>query len=388
MDAERLHVLLADPHLQGGGQVRYVSSLARELTRFGHTVTIACRPGSVLEGAARTAGCAALPVFQFRGGVRPASWANDLRQAVRFIRNGRRPDILHVSGSQDHWTFGVADRLLGRPVCVVRTRHNTYRVAENLPNRILNRHWTDYEIVVCEMVRLGLSRQRTFDPAHLCTIHNGVDAELFRPDPESRARARAEFGYDDTHIVLGIVARLVKAKGHEFLFRAVAQLRNACPELRVLALGQGELEPHLRELTGRLGIADRVRFAGYRDDMPECVRAVDIGVQPSVDCDTSSFSLKELMASEVPVVASDYGGLKEIVSDGVEGLVVRAGTVDPLAAALRRLIESPESRGRMGRSGRRRVLAEFTLEVFARRTEQAYRRALGIHRQGKARLPR
>ena len=89
MDAERLHVLLADPHLQGGGQVRYVSSLARELTRFGHTVTIACRPGSVLEEAARTAGCAALPVFQFRGGVRPASWANDLRQAVRFIRKWR-----------------------------------------------------------------------------------------------------------------------------------------------------------------------------------------------------------------------------------------------------------------------------------------------------------
>ncbi len=93
------------------------------------------------------------------------------------------------------------------------------------------------------------------------------------------------------------------------------------------------------------------------------------------------------MASEIPVVASDYGGLKEIVSDGVEGIVVRAGTVDPLAAALRRLIESPESRGRMGRSGRKRVLAEFTLEVFARRTEQAYRRALGIHRQGKTRLP-
>ena len=388
MDAERLHVLLADPHLQGGGQVRYVSSLARELTRFGHMVTLACRPGSVLEEAARAADCAVLPVFQFRGGVRPASWANDLRQAVRFIRNGRRPDILHVSGSQDHWTFGVADRLLGRPVCVVRTRHNTYRVAENLPNRILNRHWTDYEIVVCEMVRLGLSRQRTFDPAHLCTIHNGVDAELFRPDPGSRARIRADFGYDDTHIVLGIVARLVKAKGHEYLFRAVAQLKNACPELRVLALGQGELEAYLRGLAGRLGIADRIHFAGYRDDMAECVRAVDIGVQPSVDCDTSSFSLKELMASEIPVVASDYGGLKEIVSDGVEGIVVRAGTVDPLAAALRRLIESPESRARMGRSGRKRVLAEFTLEVFARRTEQAYRRALGIHRQGRARLPR
>lgn len=380
MDDDRLNVLIADPHLQGGGQVRYVASLARELTHFGHSVTIACRPGSVLVEAARQAGCGALDVFSFRGGVRPAAWWHDLGAAMGHIRR-EKPDILHVNGSQDHWTLGLSNRLLGCASCVVRTRHNTYTVSDNAPNRILNRHWTDYEIVVCEMVRRNLAQQPTFDPARLCTIHNGVDAELFRPDAESRARMRAEFGFDDSHMVIGIVARLVEAKGHEFLFKAVSQLKNAHPELRVLALGQGVLEAPLRDMAARLGIEDRVRFAGFRDDMAACVRAVDIGAQPSVDCDTSSFSLKEMMAAEIPVVASDYGGLKEIVSDGVEGLVVRAGTVEPLAAALRRLIESPESRARMGKAGRRRVLAEFTLEVFARRTEQAYRRALGIHRQ-------
>ena len=79
-------------------------------------------------------------------------------------------------------------------------------------------------------------------------------------------------------------------------------------------------------------------------------------------------------------IASDHGGLKEIVSDGVEGYVVAAGEVNSLAAALRRLLDSETLRQKMGAAGRRRVLRDFTLEVFAERTLRAYRRAMDIHR--------
>lgn len=380
MDDSRLNILIADFHLQGGGQVRYVVSLARELVRFGHRVTVGCRSGSVLVDAAREAGCEVIDRFNFRAGLHPLSWAADLRRAKGFIRS-ERPDILHVNGSQDHWSLALANRGLGFPVCLVRTRHNTYTVKEHLPNRLLNRAWTDYQIVVCDVVRRTLSLQRAFDFARLCSIHNGVDADQYRPDPGRRAAARADFGYTDDDLVCGIVARMVPAKGHQFLFRAMAQLAKLHPALKVLCLGQGALQEDLKRLAADLHIADRVKFAGFREDMESCLHAVDIGVQPSIDCDTSSFSLKEMMALEIPVIASDYGGLKEIVSDGVEGFVVHAGTVEPLAAALRRMVIAPELRARMGRMGRRRVLADFTVEVFARRTEHAYRRAIEIHRQ-------
>jgi glycosyltransferase involved in cell wall biosynthesis len=380
MDDSRLNILIADFHLQGGGQVRYALSLARELVRFGHRVTVACRQGSVLVDAARAAGCEVIDRFNFRGGLRPLSWAADLRRARSFIR-AEKPDILHVNGSQDHWSLALANRGLGFPVCLVRTRHNTYTVKDHLPNRLLNREWTDYQIVVCDVVRRTLSGQRAFDPVRLCSIHNGVDADLYHPDAARRAAARAEFGYTDDDLVCGIAARMVAAKGHQFLFRAVAQLVKLYPALKILCLGQGALQEDLKKLAGDLRIAERVSFAGFREDMEYCLQAADIGVQPSIDCDTSSFSLKEMMALEIPVVASDYGGLKEIVSDGVEGFVVRAGTVEPLAAALRRMAQSAELRARMGRMGRQRVLADFTLEVFARRTEHAYRRAIEIHRQ-------
>ncbi len=384
MDDSRLNILIADFHLQGGGQVRYLLSLARELVRLGHRVTVGCRSGSVLVEGAREAGCEVLDRFNFRGGLRPFSWANDLRRARQFIRRSN-PDILHVNGSQDHWALALANRGLGFPVCLLRTRHNTYTVKDHLPNRLLNRDWTDYQIVVCDVVRRTLAGQRAFDPTRLCSIHNGVDAEKYRADPERRAAARAEFGYTDDDLVCGIAARMVPAKGHQFLFRAAAQLAKHYPGLKLLCLGQGALEGELRTLAASLRLADRVTFAGFRGDMDSCLQAVDIGVQPSIDCDTSSFSLKELMALEIPVIASDHGGLKEIVSDGVEGFVVHAGTVEPLAAALRRMADSAELRARMGRMGRQRVLKDFTVEVFARRTEHAYRRAIEIHRQRRPR---
>ena len=383
MSDRPLKILLTDPHLRGGGQVRYLTNLARELVCLGHHVVIGCKPDSVLVDSAQEAGCPHLNKFSFRGGLRPRSWAHDLHEARRFIRT-QSPDVLHANGSQDHWVSALGNWTMGRPVCVVRTRHNTYPVSDHLPNRTLNRQWTDYQIVVCDVVREQLAEQAAFDGARMCSIHNGVDADRFRPDPAARHKARAEFGYTDKHIVCGIAARLVPAKGHEFLFQAAGMLAKDFPQLRVLVLGQGDLEPELRQMALERCGEQTVRFAGFRQDMEHCIQAVDIGVQPSIDCDTSSFSLKEQMAAEKPVIASDYGGLPEIITDGVEGLVVPAGSVEPLAAAIRRLIESPSMRDTLGRAGRTRVLKDFIVQVFAARTVEAYRRAIEIHRERTA----
>lgn len=385
MDSRLLTVFITDPHLRGGGQVRYVSNLARELVRLGHRVIIGCKKGSVLVNSAEQASCECMPDFAFRGGLRPRAWFGDIACARRAFTT-LAPDIVHANGSQDHWVCAGTNRHLLRGArCVVRTRHNTYSVADNGPNRCLNRDWTDYQIVVCNVVRESLAVHPAFDGDRMCSIHNGVDADQYRPDPGARSKMRAQFNYRDNHIVLGIVARLVPAKGHRFLFEAVAQLKTELPDLRVLVLGQGDLENDLRLMTKQLGIRNAVRFAGFRDDMAACVQAIDIGVQPSIDCDTSSFSLKEQMAAEKPVIASDYGGLVEIVTDGAEGYVVPAGEVEPLARAVRALALRPDLRTKMGQAGRERVLRDFTVQVFAARTVEAYYRALEIHSERLAR---
>lgn len=375
MSQSPLHILLTDPHSDGGGQVRYIQNLAGELRRMGHAVTIGCRPGSVLARVARETDSESLEVFNFARGLRPLRWWNDICSLRGFLAKAS-PDVIHVNGSQDHWVAALTRALFQRGACILRTRHNTYSVKRGLLNRWLNSGSTARQIAVCEMVRRTLADHPAFDAPRLSAIHNGVDTARYAPDPECRARMREAFGYRDDEVVFGIAARLVEAKGHTFLFDAAAQLVEEFPTLRLLVLGQGALEAPLRTQVSRLGLDERVHFAGFRNDMEQCVHAFDVGVLPSIDCDTSSFSLKEQMAAGIPVITSDYGGLPEIVDDGREGLVVPNGTVEPLAAAMRQLALDPEARHRMGAAGRERVLKEFSLESFAVRTVDVYRSAI------------
>lgn len=372
---EVLRILLLDPHTGGGGQVRYVVSLAQAFLSAGHEVAIGCRSDSVLSRRAHETAAVVHDQFRFQRGLRLRAWLRDIL-LLRRLAAGGRYDLVHVNGSQDHWVAAFAKLLGWLPVPIVRTRHNTYRVPTHIVNRLLNRCLTDYQICVCEEVRASLSVLPVFDSTRMCSIHNGVDPGMYAPDAKARSSARAEFGFADTDFVFGIAARLNKAKGHEYLFRAAALLKDAYPQMRLLLLGNGELEQPLRALAIDLGIAERVVFAGFREDMPRMTQAFDVGVLPSIDCDTSSFSLKEEMAAEKPVIASDYGGLKEIVSDGVEGLVAPAGQHEPLARAMRQLMDDPALCEALGHAARKRALRAFSLEVFAGRTLEVYRNVL------------
>jgi len=374
---ERLNILLLDPHMGGGGQVRYVASLTERFTAWGHRVTIGCKANSVLAARGAQAGGSIVDRFEYRRGLRLAAWLRDI-SLLRQLISTDRFDVVHVNGSQDHWVAAFTRLLGGLPAPIIRTRHNTYRVPVHAANRFLNRRLTDYQICVCEEVRRDLAALSVFDATRMCAIHNGVDPEQYQPDADARASARAEFGYQEEHFVFGIAARLNKAKGHEYLLRAAALLHEDFAQMRVLLLGEGELETPLRALAQELGIASIVKFAGFRNDMARCTQAFDAGVLPSIDCDTSSFSLKEEMAAGKPIVCSDYGGLKEIVTDGVEGLVVPAGTHEPLARAMRRLLQEPALNKDFGAAGRARVEREFSLDAFASRTLDVYRKAIEI----------
>lgn len=372
-----MNILLLDPHMGGGGQVRYVVSLTERFIAWGHRVTIGCKAKSVLAERGAQAGGRIVDQFEYRRGLRLGAWLRDI-SLLRKLAATERYDVVHVNGSQDHWVAAFVRLLGGLPAPLIRTRHNTYRVPVHAANRFLNRRLTDYQICVCEEVRRDLAVLPVFDAARMCAIHNGVDPEQYQPDSAARASARAEFGYQDHDFVFGIAARLNKAKGHEYFLRAAALLHQDFPQMRLLLLGEGELEPALRTLAQQLGITGIVKFAGFRNDMARCTQAFDAGVLPSIDCDTSSFSLKEEMAAGKPIVCSDYGGLKEIVTDGVEGLVVPAGTHEPLARAMRRLLEEPALNNIFGAAGRARVMREFSLDAFASRTLDVYRKAIEI----------
>ncbi len=375
---EKLKIFITDPHLSGGGQITYLCRLSQGLIKRGHKVIVGCKKGSIFVELAKTYNYEVIDGFYFKGGLRISTWIKDISKFRKTLIE-LNPDIVHVNGSQDHWTAVIANYLLNNKHCIIRTRHNTYKVSNHIFNKWLNVKATDFHIAVCELVKNSLIENNYFPEEIITAIHNGVDIEEFKPDEELRKKAREEFGFKSDDIVFGISARLNPAKGHKFLIQAVKKAIKNCPNIKVLILGQGHLEEELKRLTQELGLEDIIKFGGYRKDIAYCTQAFDVAVMPSIDCDTSSFSLKEAMAEGKPVIASDYGGLPEIITNGIEGFIVPAGTIDPLAEAIEKLANNPELRERMGKNALKRVYSQFTIDQFVEKTIETYFKALKKH---------
>jgi glycosyltransferase involved in cell wall biosynthesis len=168
--------------------------------------------------------------------------------------------------------------------------------------------------------------------------------------------------------------QLFPRKGIRFLIRAVAQLKPRFPEIKLVLAGDGFERPELARLAEELGIGQDVTFLGWVPNamLPPYYRAAAVSVIPSLE-EGFGIPAAEAMGCEVPVVATDAGGLPEVVEHGVTGLVVPRGDAAALADAIGSLLEDPMRRRRMGLAGRERALRLFDWDRTAEQLEQVYR---------------
>ena len=217
--------------------------------------------------------------------------------------------------------------------------------------------------------------------------YNGVDTALFSPRacrPEIRAMlANAQPGtpaYDQPLLVFP--GRLVRWKGAEYAIEAVAHLKERGVAVRLAVLGTGDYKPTLVALAERLGVADALNFLDPLPmrDMPDVFAASDIVVAASFANETFGITLTEAMACERSVVASDFGGFREVVVDGVTGLRYPPQDSRALADALERLIADPALRRRMGEAGRAWVIEKFEWSRVAAHVAHVYNRMVGARK--------
>jgi glycosyltransferase involved in cell wall biosynthesis len=189
-------------------------------------------------------------------------------------------------------------------------------------------------------------------------IHCGIDPAECTPEPTRQLG-------DESEILC--VGRLVKRKGQSLLIQACSELLDRGMPVRVTFVGDGPSRSELEALAGRLGVAERVRFAGSvgHDDILPMFRSADVFCLPSFS-EGVPVVLMEAMAHSVPVVATRIMGIPELVEDGVSGLLVAPGRVDVLVDALARLAQQPQLREQLGARGRAKVLAEFDVNESAR----------------------
>lgn len=190
----------------------------------------------------------------------------------------------------------------------------------------------------------------------------------------SASKGRAALGVPEGAPLVGIAARLQRWKGIHVLLDAMRSILERHPEARLVVVGGSwPLEPghegELRAQSKRLGLADRVIFAGHRTDVANCMAAFDVAVHAS-DREPFGMVIVEAMALGRPVVAAAEGGPREIVTDGVDGLLVPHGDVGGLAFAVNRLLGDPVLAARLGAAARERA-ADFTVERFATSVEGA-----------------
>jgi glycosyltransferase involved in cell wall biosynthesis len=229
---------------------------------------------------------------------------------------------------------------------------------------------------------LEVTRQLGVSPEKSAFIANAVDARKFRPDVNGET-VRARYGVPVDHCLILCPRRLVPKNGLEFLVESLPSIRRRFSNVSVLIAGDGPERQKLEARVRELGLHDSVIFAGSQNNnaLPEFYAAADIVAIPSLKEATSIAGL-EAMASACAVVATNVGGLPEIIEDGVNGMLVPPRDPEALAQAITHLIETPELRKQLGLAARARVEQKFTWEQVASETTRAYERAIAVwHRR-------
>jgi glycosyltransferase involved in cell wall biosynthesis len=305
--------------------------------------------------------------------VLPLRRVVDVAAARRLRRLLDRKTILHTHTLAGANVLGT----LAAPGPVVRHLHieNYFRratrpVLRRLDNATARR--CARLIAVSEDTRRAYERQG-YPAGRIEVVYNGIDVD----GPGSANGLRAELGIPAAVPLVGEVGRLCDVKGQRELIQALARL----PGVRAVLLGkdlehEGAFQASLEREAERLGVRDRVVFAGHREDAASLVGELDLLVLPSWTEGLPGVVL-EAMARSRAVVATPVGGTPEVVADGETGLLVPPRDPDALADAVSRLLADPELRRRMGEAGRRRVAEHFTAESMTRRVLEIYDEVAG-----------
>jgi glycosyltransferase involved in cell wall biosynthesis len=201
------------------------------------------------------------------------------------------------------------------------------------------------------------------------TLYHGIDPGT-AAEWGSSDGVREELGIPEDAPVVGTVANFRALKGHEYLLQAAGRIREAIPEARFVLVGRGPLEDRVRRQAEEMGLNGTVVFAGFRTDVPRVAASFDVFALPSL-YEGLSIALLEVMALGKPVVVTSVGGSPEVVSDGVDGLLVPPRDSEALATGILSVLRDAGLRRRLGESARRRV-ADFDIRHAVRRTEQVY----------------
>lgn len=351
--------------------------LARQLLALGHPAWLLCRPGSVAERLGREwqVPTVAGPAGRLHGYVHPAIFS-----LAAWLRR-HRIQIIHSHWSRDLTNLLLAAHLGGRlPVVLTKHVYSTQVKRDPFHSWLYRR--VAAVIAVSRVVAANLLQTTRLRPEKIVTIYPGLDVDRTWNPQKVHPDLRRTWGVPRGAHVIGYAGRLNEGKGPHLVLEAFVNLAPKIPDWHLVLVGRpvGEQETAyadgLKAEAARRGLAGRIHFPGYCDDMPAAMQAFDLLVCAS-RFESLGMVLVEAMAMAKPVVGPDAGGVLEIITAGANGELFRSQDAADLTVRLKPLLASRERRERLGRAGRRTVLEKFDLKKNAQACAELYRRLLG-----------
>jgi glycosyltransferase involved in cell wall biosynthesis len=363
-----LSIEMVLPALPRGGMEVMVASLSRGLMQRGHRVGITC-----LEFAGDLANALVQEGIAVHVQPCPGSFPNFVADPkLRSHLAYRAPDVVHAHSGV--WAkCARAARSAGVPI-VVCTAHGFVHDEPWYTDwfRRLALRDIDMVLAVSDQLAEHLVDRVQLVPEKVMTLLNGVDTDQFTPGPRSGG-LRERFGLPPSAIVVGCVARLDPIKNHAGLIEAFVLLRARRPDVKLVLIGEGPLEPTLRSMVVRLGLQQHILFAGAVDNMAPVYRDMDVLVLAS-HAEGTSISLLEALACGTTVVATAVGGTRRLLDEPSCGVLVPPGNTAAIADGIERALSDPLMVANMSKVGRAKVISNFSLSTMVDQYEDLYRR--------------
>lgn len=370
----RIKILYVDHATALGGAEHSLLLLLKHLDRKAFIPLLACREGPLAQEA-RALGIQVeiVPLERLRGVYNPLSLFGRYWRGVSSLRaliKRERVNLVHSNVMRASLYAAAAARLTGALfLWHVRDIHR-----ERWYSWLLCCRLADRAIATSQAVARSLPCSSKVE-----VVPNGLDLEMYDPHLEG-VTFRQELGLPSDLPLVGIIGRIRPWKGQALFLEAASRMAGQNPQVRFLVVGETIFPGRhylreLKELALRLGLGERVIFAGHRQDIPQVLASLDILVHCS-QAEPFGRVMVEGMAMAKPIVAFADGAVPEIVKDGKTGLLVPPGDVKALARAILSLLGNREQRQEMGRRGRERVEANFDVRPLTRRVEEVYRSLL------------
>jgi glycosyltransferase involved in cell wall biosynthesis len=315
--------------------------------------------------------------------VRRIDPVNDLRAFLSLwkLMIKERPHIVHTHTSKAGLLGRWAAKMVGVPI-IVHTPHGHvfyghfgslsskfFVIMEKLTGSI-----TDRMVALTEAEGNDYNTFLVCNTEKIVAIHSGVDIDRYSAVEVNIEEKKKSLGLNPKGLVVGTVGWLLPIKGPMYLLKAMARIWHMHPDISLVFVGKGELEEALRAEAFRRGVSDKVTFLGWRDDVPEIMQIIDVFVLPSLN-EGMGRVLVEAMAAGKAIVASDTGGIPDLIKHGHNGLLVPPKDPNRLAEAIIILLKDTHRRQEMGENGK--LLAKrYSAESMVKKIDTLYEELL------------